>query len=122
MDYIKVPNFADDWSAICCPACGFDYLHHYKVETYFRDTEDSNNGLMVTAKSASKRYEEVSKPAEGSVNARAPMINNPSDRRDGIRIWLWCEGCEVRSALILIQHKGQTFMLWDDANKVESPT
>ena len=39
---------------------------------------------------------------------------NPSRRRDAIVISFWCEGCENKPRLAIIQHKGQTFAEWQE--------
>ncbi|HXU03825.1 MAG TPA: hypothetical protein VN903_22825, partial [Polyangia bacterium] len=37
---------------------------------------------------------------------------NPSGRRDGIAIDLWCESCKEGSTLTIAQHKGMTAIGW----------
>jgi hypothetical protein len=38
------------------------------------------------------------------------MENNPSRRREGLTIQLWCEGCSATPKLILYQHKRCTYI------------
>jgi len=79
-----------------CPACGFNYLHHEKIEIFER-TEDSETGLHVTVN-------------EGEVKTDTNLSSNPSPRRHGLLVHFSCEGCSAISTLSLIQHKGNTYM------------
>jgi hypothetical protein len=47
-------------------------------------------------------------------SARIPndSTNNPSSRRDGILIHFWCEHCEEKPVMAILQHKGTTFIGW----------
>ena len=36
------------------------------------------------------------------------MQGNPSLRRDGLRVWLNCEGCNYLTTFEIAQHKGET--------------
>jgi hypothetical protein len=91
-------NFDD---ALCCPSCGFNYLHHEKV-TVFDRKEDA---LITT----------VTEVAKGIVTTgRQPSdrTRNPSSRRDGLAIQFWCEGCSYISELTIEQCKGATYLRW----------
>ena len=79
-----------------CPWCGFDYLHHDDVDVWVRHVEDTD--VDPTRIPGTFRQ------------SGAPFGENPSPRRSGLRIHLTCEGCPKRSALEVIQHKGQTFL------------
>ena len=89
-------NRSDYGAVLLCPKCGFEYLHHDKVEVFDR-IEDATTGLHVTVMSEPSR-----------VNVDESIVGNPSSRRHGVRIEFWCEGCSERSALTLAQHKGVT--------------
>jgi len=89
----------DDERTLLCPNCGGNYLHQLSAEVYFVDREDSDTGNAF----------EISKSYVRSV----PMINNPSSRRDGIRIVFECEFCDAAPSLTIVQHKGQTFASWE---------
>lgn len=82
-------------NVVRCPHCLYDYMHQDKVEVFDRQ-EDADVGIhaIVTAGKATFNYS---------------MNGNPSSRRDGVRIEFFCEGCDKRSVMTIIQHKGQTF-------------
>lgn len=79
-----------------CPSCGFHYLHHDKVEVFERG-EDAENGLHVVVES-------------GTVRTDTNLQRNPSSRRHGLSVHFWCEGCDAKPVMTLIQHKGNTFV------------
>jgi hypothetical protein len=81
---------------LLCPACGFNYLHHDKVEVFERYGEDNPLGIHATIKDV-------------SLEVDSSMFRNPSSRRDGIRIEFCCEGCDEISVLQIVQHKGITY-------------
>ncbi len=80
-----------------CPSCGGNYLHHNHIDTYFRHKEDSAVGLAVTSESQFTTVENG-------------QIGNPSPRRDGIRIKFWCENCDATPSMVIVQHKGSTYV------------
>ncbi len=79
-----------------CLGCGGDYTHFEQVEIFDR-AEDAEEGLHV-------------KVASGLVSTDRSMKDNPSGRRDGVRIEFYCENCCAISVLTLAQHKGQTII------------
>jgi transcription elongation factor Elf1 len=95
------------WSdtAINCPHCGEMNLHQIKTEVFDRDTEDAPIGRHVFL--------------DKRIHIDQNMANNPSGRRDGLRIYFFCEHCsegdfeQVACVLNIYQHKGSTFMEWD---------
>lgn len=87
-----------------CANCGESQLHHYEVQTYFREDEDCNG-----------TFTSVDRQSVVTTNYD-DMRNNPSSRRDGVRILLDCETCEGLTELTIVQHKGQTFL---STNKFE---
>ncbi len=82
---------------LLCPACGSAYLHHYKVEVFRRDKEDADKGVHAVVWGS-------------SVIVGNSMKDNPSSRRDGLRILFSCEGCPSISEMTLVQHKGSTLL------------
>lgn len=88
---------------LVCPHCGDEHLHHDAVEVLARPQEDGagmrrivrNRGGVVSETSA-------------TIAADSKRWNG---RRDELSIEFWCEGCESRSILHLMQHKGET-LLW----------
>ena len=98
--YDKPINIDDEF--VQCPHCGSDFLHHDRVEAFFRHCEDSERGIYsMTAH-------------HGNVTGTG-IAENPSARRDGVRIGCWCEECRGRSAIILSQHKGHT-LIWTECH------
>jgi DNA-directed RNA polymerase subunit M/transcription elongation factor TFIIS len=82
-----------------CPACGYSYTSHERVDVYQRDSEDSATGIHVSVH-------------ETDVDIDRVMGFNPSDRRNGIRIYFSCEGCgedHPGFSITMVQHKGRTF-------------
>lgn len=80
---------------LLCPNCGFNYLHHSKVEV-FECGEDAD-GLHAVI-------------AEGKVSTDKNLAGNPSSRRHGLSIHFWCEGCSASPVMDIYQHKGNTFV------------
>ena len=83
-------------SVVICPSCGGTYIHHDRIEVFDR-SEDSNTGLHVTV-------------AAGKATTDTSQNENPSLRRDGISIHFWCENCDAKPVLNIVQHKGQTMI------------
>lgn len=84
---------------IACAYCGSENLHHYSVEVFKRYKEDSPVGT----------YTEVGELMTCTADNH-PMDNNPSGRRDGIRILCECECCVELTEIRILQHKGCTYL------------
>ena len=82
-----------------CP-CGWLHTHQGEVGVYRRFCEDAQGGTAV-------RF-----PTPG-MGVMVSMSENPSLRRDGIRISILCEECEKTSILTICQHKGETLIEWE---------
>ena len=80
-----------------CPHCGSEYTHHNGVEVFRRDGEDMDG-------------DHLSMDSAGVIRKDEDMSNNPTNRRDGVRIHLWCEQCDFIHDLVVWQHKGQTLI------------
>lgn len=93
-------NISDDGS-LQCPNCFSICLHHDEIQIFHRDKEDSNSGLKLT----------VTKKQQTTL--ASDMKGNPSQRRNGVRIKFSCENCHIKSALLIHQHKGTTFLTWE---------
>ena len=78
-----------------CPRCGGDWLHHDKVEVFERE-EDAETGLHVVV--------------DGAVSLDTDLEGNPSSRRHGLKVHVWCETCPANSVLTISQHKGSTLI------------
>jgi hypothetical protein len=83
---------------LVCPNCGFDYLHHEQVQIFNRQKEDSVTGIYLGIMGTNVAIDTTAER------------ENPSLRRNGLRITFWCEGCDKKPVLVLAQHKGQTFI------------
>jgi hypothetical protein len=86
---------------LSCPRCQEDYLHQYRVEVFDRRSEDTVDGLHVIVE-------------HGKTQITTDMDDNPSGRRQGLRIYFGCEHCCAVPVLSISQHKGNTFMRWQD--------
>ena len=82
--------------ALKCSHCGGDRLHHSDVSVFIRE-EDAAVGLMVYAS-----------PNMTHVAYKESQAANPSARRDGVTISMWCEFCTGWSYYHIVQHKGFT--------------
>ena len=95
-------NLLDDNFEFCCsnPDCKSPMMHHDQVNVYCRDDEDLETGIMYQVEVDDQKVK----------GFNDDMAGNPSSRRDGIVIWLWCERCDVITALCISQHKGNTLI------------
>jgi len=86
---------------LACPACEAELLHQGRVEVFVRQCEDAETGLYV---------------AVDGLHAQiaTTLEDNPSLRRQGLRIFFLCENCCAVPALTIVQHKGQTLLAWED--------
>jgi hypothetical protein len=82
-----------------CPSCGFNYLHHDRVEI-FECGEDAEEGIHVDV-------------TEGKVLIDKKLLGNPSSRRHGLKVHFWCEGCSAKPIMRILQHKGNTYINFD---------
>jgi hypothetical protein len=81
-----------------CPHCDGEHLHHGSVAVYCRiDGEDSLSEAVTVGPGL-------------QVNFRREARENPSDRRNGAKIRLFCEVCHGLSELCIAQHKGETLV------------
>ena len=99
----KTFKLAPEPTLVTCPKCKETYTHHGATRLFTRDTEDADTGNLV-----------VSEGFSTLVKAQAPMGNNPSRRRNGIAIDMECEACGPIGRLAIFQHKGQTFIGWQN--------
>ena len=90
----------NDPDVLLCPHCDFTYLHQGRVDVFERQ-EDATDGLHVSTDGR-------------QVQVDNDLADNPSRRRHGLRIYFSCEGCCAGPVLNIFQHKGQTFLRWED--------
>lgn len=81
---------------LLCPRCDCNYLHHDQVDVYER-SEDAATGMHVNV-------------CDGRAVVNTDLHGNPSSRRHGLSIGLWCEGCHAKLLLTFAQHKGVTLV------------
>ena len=81
--------------ALQCAHCGFECTHFESIEVFNRFKEDSPEGFHIRIKGLDSQTDRS-------------MIGNPSSRRDGVCVFLSCEGCDGFSLVTLVQHKGST--------------
>jgi hypothetical protein len=87
-----------DEKLIICEHCGSEYTHQTKTTIYERE-EDAEFGKKYTINNMGFRCFNKSK-----------LKHNPSLRRQGITIDLFCECCHNITKLNIVQHKGQTLI------------
>lgn len=98
----NLPYALLEGSALRCPSCGNDYLHHERVTVF--DTLEDN--------SARFRKTRVTSIEGDEVNHRVVTTDqNPSARSNGVAIEFWCENCDHISELTLAQHKGNSYLV-----------
>lgn len=103
-------DYMSDESVLKCPSCKELYLHQHTTTVYDRPFED---GPVIRTAVDGGKTELSILPADTN--------ENPSSRRDGIRIEFTCEHCDTISmALTIAQHKGFTFLKWELAERVLS--
>lgn len=94
---LKLSEYQEGEGAeLLCPNCGFNFLHHSRVEIFERK-EDASSGLHVTVKGEQAVID-------------SDLKGNPSSRRNGLVVHFWCERCKAKPALTISQHKGNTFV------------
>lgn len=98
MGVIKLIKFGNDYELLC-PRCNGNYTHHEKIITFER-SEDDHTCLETRI---------VGKKSTSQITMG---LDNPSPRRHGMCIDVYCEACDNVSKLAIYQHKGQTFIEW----------
>ena len=91
--------YADDDGLVSCPDCGSENLHQESCEVIFRD--EDKDGLLTIVENG---------------NIETGYIQSPDIpfRRDSMYINFSCEHCEGIKSLFIAQHKGCTFMAWEE--------
>jgi len=87
-----------------CPHCDKEHLHH--VQTFMYCRSEDKEGVFVTAN-----------PISGLVSQSKLELDdegNPSVRRHATVLMFFCEGCQDTHALMIAQHKGTTFIEWEE--------
>ena len=98
-----------DDEALACPLCENTYLHQGPVEIYERG-EDAEVVCQ---------YKIDRGRGYGVYHLPSKESNNPSSRRQGLRLYFMCELCsqnpekEYDIPLVIYQHKGKTYVEWE---------
>jgi hypothetical protein len=93
------PDFSGG-EVLMCPRCNYDFMHQDSAVEYQRHPyDDPSSGRS------------IKRTTDGQISIVTK--ENPSPRRDGLRIAFECEGCGSVGDLCIAQHKGQTFVWWD---------
>jgi hypothetical protein len=109
----------DENGCLACPSCGSSYLHHYKVFTLKRNCEDNVKGDVCLIDGL-----DCWENDEGyliSARNNFPMTENPSPRRGSVLTEFFCEECDAKPRLAIIQHKGCTYLEWVDIQPKPEP-
>lgn len=89
-------NMSDpEYGCLACPACKEPYTHHIGTVIFNRPGEDQPPKLITDCR-------------DDYILRWLP--DNPSARRDGIRILFWCESCRAVFEMTIAQHKGNTYL------------
>ncbi len=99
-----MPLHVNSDGILCCPACGGENLHQTDVSVFNRVVEDGPSIAVVIDHKT------------GMPLADDPT-RNPSSRRQGLIVEFWCETCDDdrgRQNLEIAQHKGNTFIRWQE--------
>ena len=96
---IKIIHYNGFGSELFCPQCGGSWLHHVQVDVFSREEDQPSQKITIDQ--------------AGNMSTIRNSIENPSLRRDGLRITFDCEMCDIDLALTIVQHKGQTFLNWE---------
>lgn len=112
MEEKKIVAFGDAYNGeqnLLCPNCNEDYIHQIKTEIFERG-EDWKDGLHISIES----YDNIiDLNKQGLAIVETSLKNNPSPRRQGLRIYFLCELCGEISKLNIYQHKGVTLVEWN---------
>lgn len=104
-----------DEGRLVCPNCGGSYLHQGGIDWYTRESEEDTYGFHFRHHKAGFIQPITPRP---NILIDHDMSCNPSERRDGLRIYFECEDCSAaknnfKKKLVIFQHKGQTFVEWE---------
>ena len=97
-DFIEQGSYND---SLKCFHCGFEYTHVCGIAWYRRGEDEDQCSTVIAG-------------FENCEVVKTDNSNNPSGRRDGLRIIYNCENCGDFSSLSIAQHKGNTFISVDD--------
>ena len=98
-----------------CPCCGGNNLHQTNISVYTPDAPRIEWEPRASAQSFTSMTRVTHVLEDGiftSARVEAKHSGNPSSDRQGLIVEFWCEGCENKPKLAIFQHKGTTFIGW----------
>ncbi len=107
-EIIRSAGKCNDSNALKCAGCGYEYLHHYRIDIQERAKGEDGDSVVTSI---------VNEIITGENHNANPDHYNlaikmePSLRRNGISVLHYCEAyCGVVTVLRLSQHKGQSYI------------
>jgi hypothetical protein len=98
--FIIVTQEQDDARAILhCPCCTSEYTHHENISIGSRIEDEDGIRTRINL--------------DGKVTIQREQAHAFRGRRSEVLIEFWCEQCPFGGRLILLQHKGQSFLSWE---------
>ncbi len=94
------------------PKCRFNCLHHRGVTIYQRGEDSNQTSITEVGWDAATAAATVNTKSVLSCVLPPPSEGNPSQRRYGLTIQFYCEGCGGDFELCMAQHKGETYLNW----------
>lgn len=88
--------------SLACPHCDGTYTHHTKVQVFTCSEDMHEQEVLIDGTGTVSVF-----PSNNDGTRRE---GNPSRRRQGIRIGLYCESCNGLFDLTIAQHKGNTLI------------
>jgi hypothetical protein len=97
----------DDYGiqSLVCPFCGESDLHQSDVQVIWRK-ECQSNGLRIES-----HQDETFTADHNASQAKG--------YRDAMEITFWCEHCDTKPKLHIYQHKGKTYIAWDNDSVID---
>ncbi|HEY6194353.1 MAG TPA: hypothetical protein VI504_04860 [Candidatus Eisenbacteria bacterium] len=92
----------DEDQSLHCPRCRKRASLHHTVVTSFDRPEDDQYVMVTSVRGDGGAFQRME-------NAQ---VENPSPRRDAVRIAFECEQCGPGLQLNIVQHKGDTYLYW----------
>jgi hypothetical protein len=98
---IKLEPFGTQ-DVLLCPACNESSYVTVTHVTVYNRKEDAQTGLVAS----------IDCLEQTMVTSTDGFLGNPSARRHGLTMTVFCENCHTKSSLRVAQHKGQTLLDW----------
>lgn len=98
---MSLSDYLDDCGQLLCRVCRHGFTHHGEVEVFQRAHDEDPQGLRVLT------------TGNRTTALMSDLRGNPSSRRCGIVIRIWCEACHQVSTIDIAQHKGVTTVTYE---------